>query len=63
MAKITKKEKEKIHRQVLEMTGGPDRGPTWVGIRPSVQEDKRVTKNKKLRRAEGKNICKNYAYC
>ena len=58
--KLSKKEKEKIHRQTLEMTGGPDRGPTWVGCRPSVHQDKTVKRNKKLRRNEGKNICRKY---
>ena len=63
MAKLSKREKETIHRQVLEMVGGHDRGPTWVGIRPSIEEDKRPTKNKKRRRAENKRFCREYAYC
>lgn len=62
MAKLTKKEKEKIHMQTLQMLGGHSRGATWVGLRPSVVEDKRPTKNKKLRRTESRNLCRNYSY-
>lgn len=60
MAKLTKREKEKIHRQVVESMGGADRGPTWVGCRPSVHQDKTTKRNKKLRRLEGKSLCRNY---
>lgn len=60
MSKLTKKEKDKIHRQVVEMYG-VDRGPTWVGCRPSVHTDKTPKRNKKLRRIEGKELCRNYA--
>ena len=56
--KLSKKEKEKIHRQTLEMTGGADRGPTWVGCRPSVHQDKTTKRNKKLRRTNDKALCK-----
>lgn len=56
--KLSKKEKEKIHRQTLDMLGGPDRGATWIGIRPSVHQDKTPKRNKKIRRAENKRLCR-----
>lgn len=58
--KLTKKEKERIHRQTLEAIGGPDRGPTWNGFRPSVHQDKTPKRNKKIRRREAKLYCKAY---
>lgn len=60
--KLTKKELEKLHRQNLEANGGPDRGATWVGCRPTVYTDKTTKRNKKLRRNEGKSICRNASY-
>ena len=57
MAKLTKKEKEKIQ---MQMSSATVRTATWVGIRPSVM--KNVRKDKKARRVEGKSICRNYAY-
>ena len=56
--KLNKKEKERIHRQTLDMLGGPDRGPTWIGVRPSVHQDKTPKRNKKIRRAENKRLCR-----
>lgn len=42
MAKLTKKEKEQIERQTKQQMGyKSDRGPTWVGIRPSIMMDKK----------------------
>ena len=59
--KLSKKEKERIHRQTLEMTGGHDRGPTFVGVRNCVYDNNHDTKrHKKARRAEGKKIAKAY---
>jgi len=55
MSRLSKKEIEKIAKQI---SSGPDRGPTWVGIRPSIMES---NKTKKLRQ-EGKKICKGGEY-
>lgn len=56
--KLSKKQKDKLHRQYVE-SHPADRGPTWVGIRPSVCLSKKY--NKKAGRAENKALCK--AYC
>lgn len=53
MAKLTKKEKEKLERQLQKPA---DRGPTWVGYRPNTIKDK--TRNIKAIRRENKKICK-----
>ena len=46
MAKLTKKEKEQIERQTKQQMGyKSDRGPTWVGIRPSIMMDKKQWMN------------------
>lgn len=59
--KLTKKEKEKIHRQTIEMMGGPSRGATFVGIRSCVHDNNHdIKRNKKARRAYGKRLAKEY---
>ncbi len=55
MAKLNKREKEKI---VLEYAT-EHRGDTWVGIRPAIFRDRK--RDKKMRRTEGHRICA--AYC
>lgn len=54
MAKLTKKEKDKLTRQMVTVT----RGETWVGTRPIVFRSKKH--DKKLRRKENKKLCTIY---
>lgn len=62
MAKLSKKERNTIHRQVLEMVGGADRGPTWIGVgRSTIFDNNHDTKrHKKARRTESKALCRIY---
>ena len=50
MARLTKKEKDKIVKQSVQI----ERGPTWVGTRPSVF--KSAKHDVKKQRRESKNI-------
>ena len=50
MDKLTKKEKDKIAKQSLH----PERGSTWIGIRPSVF--KSAKHDIKKQRRESKNV-------
>ena len=55
MAKLSKKELQKIERQMTTVT----RGETWVGVRPCVMQSKK--NNRKAIRRESKAICRAYA--
>lgn len=54
MARLTKKEKEKLAMQM----SSPRRTDNWVGIRPVIFNDKR--KDSKRIRRESKALCRNY---
>lgn len=55
MSKLSKKEINKIKMQMSKV---PDRGNTWVGLRPSVFTPKKL--NKKVRRREDREVCEQY---
>ena len=55
MAKLNKREFEKIEKQMTTVR----RGETWVGIRPCVMQSKKH--NRKADRRESKALCRAYA--
>ena len=55
MAKLNKKEKEKIEKQYAH---SPERGDTWIGLRPVVMDNKKY--DKKSRRRKNKEFCKKW---
>ncbi len=54
MAKLTKKEKEKIQIQMSTV----ERGNTWVGLRPATFVSKK--RDKKRRRQESRQLCREF---
>lgn len=55
MTILTKKEKEKIKKQMRQPA---DRGATWIGYRSSVMRD--LTKDVKSIRRNNKKMCREY---
>ena len=56
MSKLSKSERIAVKR-FADSVKQNDRNETWVGIRPCSFKNKR--KDKKIRRAANKNLCKN----
>ena len=59
MSRLTKREKQKIKIWCEQTTGGHDRGPTWVGCRPSTFADKK--KDSKRMRRRDRQMCRQYS--